>query len=437
MNAASASASRFRWTIILLLFAINTVNYVDRSAIAFAAHLISAEFDLSASELGLVLGAFGIGYLITTFPGGYVADRFGARVTFLIAVVLWSLAIGWTGVATGFLMLYFARMVLGLAEGPSFPAHSRIVERWLPPHERATAVAIALVAIPVALAVGAPLVTYLITAFGWRVMFFILAAAGLAWLPAWYLLGRDFPSQSRFVNGAERDHIAEGREAQATPAGNSGLSRADWRIILTTPTLLAGYWSYFVFGYLLFFVMTWLPDFLRTTYHLDLTQIGWLASLPWAAAAVSLYLVGRWSDRLLVRTGRTRVARSYLMAGSHALIAIAVLPLLFADSLPVALACMTVAVAAGLGANPVFYAVIADIVPRAAGTCMGVMNSGLAISGFLAPALTGFALDATGSFDAAFVLIAAFAASSVIGLLIWHQPDRDLARLKKLAESPT
>ena len=100
----------------------------------------------------------------------------------------------------------------------------------------------------------------------------------------------------------------------------------------------------------------------------------------------------------MVRTGSLRIARSYLMAGLHGLVAIAVLPLAFVDNLPVALACMSVAVAAGLGANPMFYAVIADVAPRNAGTCMGIMNSGLAVSGFLAPVITGFALQATGTF---------------------------------------
>lgn len=139
MTNSIVSATRFRWAIIALLFLINTINYVDRSAISYAAHAIQSEFGLSASHLGLVLGAFGIGYFLTTLPGGYLADRFGARITFAIAVLLWSIAIGWTGAATGFAMLYCARMALGLAEGPSFPAHSRVLEQWLPPHERSTA----------------------------------------------------------------------------------------------------------------------------------------------------------------------------------------------------------------------------------------------------------------------------------------------------------
>lgn len=421
-------ATRFRWAIILLLFLINTVNYVDRSAISYAAHDIQSEFGLSASQLGLVLGAFGIGYLLTTLPGGYLADRFGARITFAVAVLLWSIAIGSTGAAAGFAMLYIARMTLGLAEGPSFPAHSHIVERWLPPHERSTAMGTALIAIPVALAVGAPLTTFAILEFGWRLMFFGLAAAGLLWLPVWLWFCSDTPSQSRFVNAAELSHISMGRDFAKRPPA-SRLSRTEIGVLLTTPSLLTSYWSYFVFGFLLFFVMTWLPEFLRTTYHLDLKQIGWAAALPWAAAAVALYLAGRVSDGLLLKTGRLRLARSYPMAILHAVMALAVLPLAFVDSFAIALTCITIAVAAGLGANPIFYAVIADIVPQRAGTSMGVMNSGLALAGFLAPVVTGFALDLTGAFSAVFGLIVVLAASSVVGLLIWHHPDQDIGRL--------
>ena len=169
---------------------------------------------------------------------------------------------------------------------------------------------------------------------------------------------------------------------------------------------------------------------------MDLKQIGWTAAIPWAAAAITLYSVGRLSDWLLVKTGTLRVARTYPMAVLHGLVALAVLPLAFVDNFPIALICISIAVSAGLGANPIFYAVIADIVPQRAGTCMGVMNSGFALAGFLAPVITGFALDATGTFAVAFGLIAFFAASSVIGLLVWHHPDAS-AKATNLSKAGT
>src|SRR5512132_2279794 len=92
----------------------------------------------------------------------------GARVVLLVAAVLWSASIGITGLEAGFLTLYVARTVLGVAEGPNFPALTGAVSHLLAPHERAIALGNTLVAGPLALAIGAPVVTQLIHAFGWR-----------------------------------------------------------------------------------------------------------------------------------------------------------------------------------------------------------------------------------------------------------------------------
>eukprot|EP01031_Cornospumella_fuschlensis_P047862 gene47862-58635_t len=65
---------RFRWFVVALLFEITAINYIDRSAIAFAIHEIEAELGLSPASVGLVLGAFGIGYILTALIGGIVSD---------------------------------------------------------------------------------------------------------------------------------------------------------------------------------------------------------------------------------------------------------------------------------------------------------------------------------------------------------------------------
>jgi len=71
--------TRYRWFIVFLLFAITTVNYIDRAAISYAIPLIERELRLSPEQAGAVLGAFGLGYAITTLLGGFAVDRYGAR----------------------------------------------------------------------------------------------------------------------------------------------------------------------------------------------------------------------------------------------------------------------------------------------------------------------------------------------------------------------
>src|SRR4051812_39909064 len=146
------TASRYRWFIVFLLFAITAVNYIDRAALSYAIPAIQRDLGLSLATTGAILGAFGLGYAITTLGGGFAVDRYGARLVLTVAAILWSLAIGMTALAATVSVLYAARVLLGISEGPNFPALTGAVGAWLPPHERATALANALLAVPLSLA---------------------------------------------------------------------------------------------------------------------------------------------------------------------------------------------------------------------------------------------------------------------------------------------
>jgi MFS transporter, ACS family, hexuronate transporter len=420
--------TRYRWFIIFLLFAITAVNYIDRSAISYAIPGIQRDLGLSPADTGIILGAFGLGYAITTLFGGFAVDRYGARAVLTVAAILWSLSIGATGLAGSFAMLYAARVLLGVSEGPNFPALTGAVSHWLSPHERATALANALLAVPLALAVGGPVVTQLIGWFDWRLTFAILFVLSALWVPLWYFLFRDSPADSRFVNAAELAHIRT-KDDSVSAAPHAVLK--SWpepgvlRMLLSNRTLLANYWAFFVFGYFLFFFMAWLPSYLERKYGLNLHAVGLFTVLPWLAAAVTLWAFGRWSDHLLKTTGRMRVARSYLIAGSQFVAALAVIPVALTDDLTVAIAGITVAVAASMGANAAYYAVNVDIVPQRAATALGIMDFAFAVAGFLAPAITGWVLGLRGSFADGFLLMTVLALSSVLVVLVFHHPDRD------------
>lgn len=420
--------SRYRWFVVFLLFAITVVNYIDRAALSYAIPMIQRDLGLSPAETGGILGAFGLGYAITTLIGGFAVDRYGARLILTIAAVLWSLSIGATALATSVAILYAARVLLGVSEGPNFPALTGAVSHWLSPHERATALANALLAVPLALAIGGPLVTQLLGWLDWRLTFAALFVISAAWIPLWYFCFRDDPSQSRFVNAAELAHIRKvdpGVTAAPHAVLKSWPEASVLKALLTNRTLLANYWAFFVFGYFLFFFMTWLPSYLERKYGLNLAAIGLFSVLPWLSAAILLGLMGRWSDHLLKTTGSMRISRSYLIAGSQFVAALAVIPVALTDNLTVAIAGITVAVAASMGANAAYYAVNVDIVPERAATALGIMDFAFAIAGFLAPAITGWVLNLRGSFADGFLLMTVLALSSVLVVLLFHHPDKD------------
>ena len=198
--------------------------------------------------------------------------------------------------------------------------------------------------------------------------------------------------------------------------------------LLSNRTLLANYWAFFVFGYFLFFFMTWLPSYLERKYGLNLRRRRPVHRAALAGGGLLLWLFGRWSDHLLATTGRLRIARSWLIAGTQFVAAIAIIPVAMTDNLTVAIAGITVAVAASMGANAAYYAVNVDIVPERAATALGIMDFAFAIAGFLAPAITGWVLNIRGSFTDGFLLMAALALSSVLVVLLFHHPDKDASR---------
>ena len=424
--------TNYRWFVVFLLFAITVVNYIDRAAIAYAIPIIQQDLGLSPALVGSILGAFGLGYAVTTLLGGFAVDRYGARLVLTVAALLWSLSIGSTALATGFVILYAARVLLGVSEGPNFPALTGAVTHWLSPHERATALGNALLAVPLALAIGGPIVTLLLRWLDWRLTFTALFVLSVLWIPLWFFLFRDNPADSPHVGAAELAHI---RGTGPTVAPTLQAAPRTWpgadvlKALLTNPTLLANTWAFFVFGYFLFFFMTWLPSYLERKYGLNLQAVGLFTVLPWLAAAALLGLMGRWSDALLRSTGRLRIARSWLIAGSQLVAALAVVPVALTSDLTVAIAGITVAVAASMGANAAYYAVNVDIVPERAATALGIMDFAFAIAGFLAPAITGWVLDLRGSFADGFLLMTALALSSVLVVLLFHHPDRDRDRL--------
>lgn len=411
--------SHYRWVVAGLIFFITLVNFIDRSAISFVIGQLKAEFHFTDTEFGLILSAFGLGYVLLTAFGGWLVDKWGTRIVWPLAAISWSLCVGLLGIATGFWGFVGLRFLLGITEGPHFPAMTRSVSDWLPPQERARALSLGLVAIPLSSVIGAPITAYLVADFGWRIMFMAITVVGIIWAIVWYIFFRDNPQDCKYVSESEIKWIGNDKQIQKEKT-----STIDWRFLLTHPALIANNAAYFAFGYMLFFATLWLPGYFLSQHGLNLKSVGWYLTIPWLIGALFLKAGGIISDWLYKKTGSSRIARSHVIWSSQLLAAVCFVALGFTSSLGGSLILLSLGLGFGLMPQPAFFSINIDVAKERSGSSQGITSSCLSLAGIIAPVLTGWLIDLTGNYQAAFLLLGGLTGMSVLTVIFFHHPDR-------------
>lgn len=431
----STSHTRYRWVIAFLVFIITLINFIDRSAISFVIHPLKQEFHFTDTQFGMILSAFAVGYVLLTALGGWLVDTWGARRVWALAAISWSVCMAALGAATGFSSFIILRFLLGVTEGPHFPAMTRTISDWLPSSERARALSLGLVAIPFSSVIGSPITSYMVVDLGWRRMFLVMSGLGIIWSIIWYILFRDRVQDSKYVGEKERELIETSHRQEA----NKQIT-VNWRFVLSHPVLIANNIAYFSFGYMLFFATLWLPAYFLAEHNLNLKSVGWYLTIPWLVGSIFLKLGGFISDTIYKKTKNHRFARSHLIWISQLLAALCFVGLSFTHSFVYSMIFLSLGLGFGLMPQSAFFSVNIDVAKEKAGTAQGITSSCLSLAGIIAPVVTGWLVDITGHYQAAFLLLAGLTLFSVITVIFFHYPDKKQGRLfsmslKNLKES--
>jgi ACS family D-galactonate transporter-like MFS transporter len=316
--------------------------------------------------------------------------------------LLWSAAQALTACAGGFAGIFAARLLLGIAEAPSFPASSKAVGYWFPRTERALSTALYDVGAKFANVIGVPLVAFAVVRLGWRWGFAGVAALSFAYFLAFCWMYRD-PSRHPRLTDAEREYLAaHGAEPEGQPSETSAgmlghllSTRKVWGLVI-------GFGAY---GYSFNLFLTWLPDYLVRTMHRSILTSAGFAAIPWACASAADLLVGGWLIDFLVGKGHdaTRVRKTVLVIGMCT--GLAVLGTTVAARPGIALVWISVALTGLSAAAPVAWSLPSLIAPKGGvGAVGGIMNFSNNMMGVVAPIVTGFVIGRTGSFVGAFLV---------------------------------
>lgn len=402
MTRIAKQIPRRRWMIGGLLGTGVLINYIDRINLSVAAPQLKAQFHLSTGDMGLLFSAFFWSYALAQIPVGVILDRFGVTRVSRIGTFLWTLASMAVAFTSGFGGIFAARMVLGLAEAPGFPASAKATGYWFPRQERSVATAIFDAAAKFSNVIGVPMVAFVVVGFGWRWGFIMTALLSFLYFLAFYWLYRD-PSADTQLSPTEHEYILQGG---ATPEGEASASPGTMlAYLLRQPKVWGLSLGFAAYGYTFYLFLTWLPGYLVQAMHMSILKSAGYSAIPWACATVADILFGGLLVDRLVAAGRdeTKVRKTVLVVGM--LFGLAVFGATQTTDPHWAIFWISIALSGLAASAPIGWSIPSLIAPKGGtGTIGGIMNFLNNMMGVIAPIVTGFVVGATDNFETAFLI---------------------------------
>ncbi|QGZ59158.1 MFS transporter [Paraburkholderia acidiphila] len=433
MTKKSPRLKRTQTIAVAFLTIAGIVNYLDRSTLSIANHSVAEELHLSASQMGLLLSAFSLAYAFAQLPVGAMLDRFGSRVMLGLGMLVWSLA----QVTGGFIQtlnhFLAARVVLGIAEAPLFPAGAKVIHEWFAVRERGAPTGTFVSSSTIAPMIAPPLLTVLMLTFGWRPMFIIMGVLGVLVSVGWYMVYRNRDQVT--LTDEETAWLEDG--ATEAPKKNA-LSFAEWGMLLKQRNTWGMIFGFMGVIYMVWLYLTWLPGYLEKERHISIAHTGWLVAIPYVFGTIGMASSGFISDYLLKRGMAPIRSRKWPLCVGLIGAAAFTVPAAYTPSTALAITYVSVAMLFVNMSSGAAWALVSVAAPRHLVASLGSMqNFGGYLGGSFAPIITGIVVDQTHSFVNALLISAAVAfAAAFVYLFVVREVTPEGAR-QAAATQPT
>jgi len=391
--------------LIPFAFICYVIAYIDRVNIGFAASVLQHDLGLTDAQYGYGAGLFFVGYFLFEVPSNLILERVGARRWIARILISWGIASMAMIFVWDVWSFYAARVLLGIAEAGFFPGIILYLTYWIPAEDRARTGALFMMAAPVAIIIGAPISNRLLTLHGvlglrgWQWLFLIEGLpAVLLGFAAFYAL-TDRPADARWLTDDQRKWLTGTMDAEKERRAAVGHTSITRSLRSGRVWLLCG--VYFLNTVVTYGIFLWLPKMLteaaggRQSFALSL-----LTALPFAAALVAMFLVGRHSDR----TGE----RKYHVAACAMTAAVGlVLAVVFRNNLWLVVLSFTLSQIGQRSVQGVFWAIPPIFLGgTAAAACIGLINAIGNLGGAVGPSMMGALRQATGSYSQGLLVLA-------------------------------
>jgi len=402
----------YRYRVLIFLFFLMFITYLDRISIGFVSNQIKTEFGLSYTQWGWVAAAFSLAYALFEIPSGIWGDYIGQRATFIRIVLWWSLFTAFTGLASGFLSLLVIRFLFGMGEAGAFPNSAAVISRWFPAQETSRGISIAWSGMNVGAAVAPFIVIGIAETYGWRSTFFVNGLVGIAWVLVCVFWFKNNPSEMKRISEEEKTFIETNRRY------SDHKQKYPWKKILKNRSLLALLVAFSTSQCANYFFLAWGQIYLRDEKHFSGNEIKWTYFVAYILAALACFFSGHLCD-WLIKTKGIKFGRRSLGLTILAITGLAILTLPFNSNHIIISVLFIIGITFYSSIGIPSYGTCVDIGGSRAATVSGIMNFCGQFTAFLFVLFFGKIVDALGFAVPVYMLAVAL----LTGSLLWFFVD--------------
>ncbi|EDW10461.1 sialin [Drosophila mojavensis] len=376
-------------------------------------------YDWTQQDQALLLGGYFYGYMITSLPGGTLAEMLGGRNVAGYSCLLGALLTALTPLAASWdkYAVFALRFLIGLVSGVVYPCCHNLVSKWSPPDEKGKFVA-SLMGGTFGTVITWPLCGLIIEGLGWVWAFYVVAAFVVVIVGLWFYLVSDTPAQHSSISIKEREYIENS-------LGGTLSKKAKWppyrQLIVSMP-----FWALTLLHYGsmwgLFFLITATPKFLSEVLGFNLSSAGFLSSLPHIARLLAAFAFGSVADWIRNKGWWTLTfTRKFFCVPSHILPGIMLIILALCGRDPyVCVAIMTISLGFNGAATSTNLANSQDLAPNFAGTMYGIINCLGTTPGIFSPLIVAAFTEEKNTIDEWFWIFMIGAAAYILpAIFFW------------------
>ncbi len=391
------SSGNFRWQILSLIFFATTINYIDRQVIGILKPFIADDLGWSEADYGYIVTAFQIAYALGLLSMGRFIDKFGTRIGYVWAILIWSIAGMAHAAARSVMGFAISRFALGIGESANFPAAVKSVAEWFPKKERAFATGLFNSGSTVGAILAPVIVSSITLSLGWRWAFIITGALGFIWIIFWLSYYHN-PEQHPKIKPEELVYINQDSDE------NNKEKSVRWIELFKRKETIGICSTRFISDWVWWFFLFWIPDFLSKTHGIDIKQVVLPLIVIYTVSSIG-GIGGGWISSNFIKKGKSI---DYARKTTILMCALIILPVMLVSqvaNLWVAVILISLAAAGHQGWASNIFTIVSDIYPKnAVASMIGLSGFMGAIGGALSAWFVGMSLEGTGSYFMIFLI---------------------------------